>query len=65
VTVHLVDEGIDTGPVLLQERVAVGYDETPETLLPRLHAVEHRLLPEAVRALAVGQWGVRGKDEGC
>jgi phosphoribosylglycinamide formyltransferase 1 len=46
VTVHLVDEGIDTGPVLRQEVVAV---EPRATLVDRIHAVEHRLLPEVVR----------------
>lgn len=49
VTVHLVDEGIDTGPVVAQERVPILEDDTRETLLERLHAVEHRLLPDAVR----------------
>ena len=48
VTVHLVDEGIDTGPVLRQEPVAV---EPVATLVERIHAVEHRLLPEVVREL--------------
>jgi phosphoribosylglycinamide formyltransferase 1 len=48
VTVHLVDEGIDTGPVLRQEALPV---EPRDTLLERLHAVEHRLLPEVVRDL--------------
>jgi phosphoribosylglycinamide formyltransferase-1 len=48
VTVHLVDEGVDTGPVLRQEPVPV---EPAETLLERIHAVEHRILPEVVRAL--------------
>lgn len=51
VTVHLVDEGVDTGPVLAQERVPVLPDDTEETLLERLHAVEHRLLPVATRNL--------------
>ncbi len=50
VTVHLVDEGIDTGPVLAQEPVPV---EPAETLIERVHAVEHRLLPEVVRELCV------------
>lgn len=50
VTVHLVDEGIDTGPVLRQEPVPV---EPVETLEERIHAVEHRLLPEVVRELCV------------
>jgi phosphoribosylglycinamide formyltransferase 1 len=48
VTVHLVDEGIDTGPVLRQEPVPV---EPRESLVERIHAVEHRLLPEVVREL--------------
>ena len=49
VTVHLVDEGLDTGPVVVQERVPILEGDTRETLLERLHAVEHRLLPTAVR----------------
>jgi phosphoribosylglycinamide formyltransferase 1 len=48
VTVHLVDQGIDSGPVLRQEPVAV---EPQESLVERIHAVEHRLLPEVVREL--------------
>jgi phosphoribosylglycinamide formyltransferase 1 len=50
VTVHLVDEGLDTGPVLAQEEVPV---EPRETLVERIHAVEHRLLPEVVRELCL------------
>lgn len=45
VTVHLVDEGMDTGPVIRQEAVPV---EPRETLEERIHAVEHRLLPQVV-----------------
>jgi phosphoribosylglycinamide formyltransferase-1 len=48
-TVHLVDEGIDTGPILLQEAVPVEDGDTPETLHARIQEVEHRLLPAAVR----------------
>ncbi len=48
VTIHLVDEGLDTGPVLRQETLAV---DPRETLLDRTHAVEHRLLPEVVSEL--------------
>jgi phosphoribosylglycinamide formyltransferase-1 len=48
VTVHVVDEGLDTGPVLAQEAVPV---EPRETLEQRIHAVEHRLLPAVVRGL--------------
>ena len=50
-TVHFVDEGIDTGPVIRQERVAVAPDDTFETLRARVQSVEHRLLPQVVREL--------------
>lgn len=50
-TVHLVDEGVDTGPVLAQEAVPVLAGDTVETLHARIRAVEHRLLPEVVREL--------------
>jgi phosphoribosylglycinamide formyltransferase 1 len=50
-TVHYVDEGIDTGLVIVAERVPVLEDDTPETLRARVQAVEHRLLPETVRSL--------------
>jgi phosphoribosylglycinamide formyltransferase-1 len=48
VTIHYVDEGLDTGPVIRQEPVAV---EPRATLVERIHAVEHRILPEVVREL--------------
>jgi phosphoribosylglycinamide formyltransferase-1 len=51
VTVFDVDGGIDTGPVLAQERVEIQEDDTVESLLARIHAVEHRLLPAVVRTL--------------
>jgi phosphoribosylglycinamide formyltransferase-1 len=47
-TVHVVDEGVDSGPILLQERVAVLPGDTEETLHARIKEVEHRLLPLAV-----------------
>jgi phosphoribosylglycinamide formyltransferase-1 len=50
-TVHLVDEGVDTGPILRQERVAILPDDTPDSLHARIRAVEHRLLPEVVKEL--------------
>ncbi len=50
-TVHLVDEGVDSGPVLAQERVAVLPGDTAESLHERIQSVEHRLLPEVVRGL--------------
>src|SRR5437763_7398396 len=48
VTVHLVDKGVDSGPILQQRPVPV---EPRETLLERIHAVEHELLPEVVQEL--------------
>ena len=61
VTVHLVDEGVDSGPILLQECVPVEQDDTAETLHARIQAVEHRLLPEAVRLLLDGRVQVEGR----
>lgn len=51
-TVHLVDEGVDTGTVLRQECVPVLADDTAETLHARIREVEHRILPEVVGELA-------------
>jgi phosphoribosylglycinamide formyltransferase-1 len=50
-TVHLVDEGVDTGPILAQERVAVSPQDTPESLHARIKEIEHRLLPRIVGEL--------------
>lgn len=54
-TVHFVDEGIDTGPIVLQEAVEVQEGDTAETLHARIQAVEHRLLPTAVRLFLDGK----------
>ena len=50
-TVHYVDEGVDTGAVIVAESVPVREDDTVETLRARVQEVEHRLLPETVRGL--------------
>jgi phosphoribosylglycinamide formyltransferase-1 len=50
-TVHLVDEGVDSGPILAQERVSVLPGDTADSLHERIKTVEHRLLPEVVRQL--------------
>ena len=50
-TVHVVDEGVDTGPILLQERVPVHAGDTVESLHERIRRAEHRLLPRAVEEL--------------
>ena len=54
VTVHLVDEILDGGPVVAQIRLPVNYDEDPEGLRARVHAAEHRLLPAVVEDVARG-----------
>jgi phosphoribosylglycinamide formyltransferase 1 len=59
VTIHLLDEGVDTGPVIAQERVEIEPGDTAETLYARIRAVEHRLLPEAVRLYLAGAIGSR------
>jgi phosphoribosylglycinamide formyltransferase-1 len=50
-TIHYVDEGVDTGPVIIAERIPVLPNDTVDTLRERVQAVEHRLLPEVVREL--------------
>jgi phosphoribosylaminoimidazolecarboxamide formyltransferase/IMP cyclohydrolase len=61
VTVHLVDESLDGGPVVLAEAVPILGGDTEEALLERLHAVEHRLLPRAVALLLDGALSVEGR----
>jgi len=61
VTVHFVDEGADTGPIILQETVKVHQDDTVESLAKRVLKVEHRLLPEAVRLFCEGKLYVEGR----
>ena len=60
-TVHFVDEGVDTGPVVLQAAVPVAPDDTEETLAARILVEEHRIYPEAVRLFAEGRLQIRGR----
>lgn len=60
-TVHLVDDGVDSGPVVLQEAVPVLPDDTVETLSERILAVEHRLYPQAVALAAGGRLRLEGR----
>lgn len=55
VTVHLVDEGVDTGAIVLQDGVRLPDTEDPGEVLAALRPIEHRLLPEAVRLAAYGR----------
>jgi phosphoribosylglycinamide formyltransferase 1 len=61
VTVHLVDEGVDAGPIVLQEAIEVRDDDGWDSLEARIHEVEHRLLPRAVRAWLHGGLVVEGR----
>ncbi len=61
VTVHFVDQGIDTGPIIAQETVPVLSGDTSETLHARIQEVERRIYPAAIAALARGEIGVRGR----
>ena len=62
VTVHLVDEEYDHGPVVLQEPVPVYEDDTPDTLAERVKSVEHRLYPYALRLFAENRIQVDGRS---
>jgi phosphoribosylglycinamide formyltransferase-1 len=55
VTIHFVDEGVDTGPVLLQEAFDLPYHRDIAKIEERVHQIEHRLLPAAVRLIAQGR----------
>ena len=60
-TVHFVDEGVDTGPIVLQSAVPVLDDDTEETLAARILVEEHRLYPEAIRLYAEGRLRIEGR----
>jgi len=55
VTVHFVDEGVDSGPVIVQKKVPIKPDDTLETLEARVHALEYELYPEAIRLFLSGK----------
>jgi phosphoribosylglycinamide formyltransferase-1 len=55
VTVHFVDEGVDSGPIVLQEPLELSYPARIAEIEERVHGVEHRLLPRAVRLIAAGR----------
>jgi phosphoribosylglycinamide formyltransferase-1 len=60
-TVHFVDVGVDTGPIVFQAAVAVEEEDDEASLHERIQAHEHALLPEAVRLLAAGRLRVEGR----
>jgi phosphoribosylglycinamide formyltransferase-1 len=61
VTVHFVDDGVDTGPIILQEAVTLPYTRDDKEILRVLHHTEHRLLPRAIRLMAKGAVSVDGQ----
>lgn len=61
VTVHFVDEHLDNGPIILQRCVEIKESDTEETLLERVHKVEHELYPEAVKLFAEGRLRIEGR----
>ena len=61
VTVHFVDAGTDSGPILVQKTVPVLEDDTPETLHARIQVQEHLAFPEALNILASGQYAIEGR----
>lgn len=61
VTVHFANEKFDDGPIILQEAVEVRDDDDEESLAARIHAVEHRILPEAIKLFAEGRLKIEGK----
>lgn len=60
-TVHFVDEGADTGPIILQETVQVDYDDTKETLQQKVLKIEHKILPLAVKYFCEGRLHIEGR----
>jgi phosphoribosylglycinamide formyltransferase-1 len=60
-TVHFVDEGVDTGPIIIQSAVQVFDDDTEETLAARILEEEHRIYPQAIQFFAEGKIEIKGR----
>jgi phosphoribosylglycinamide formyltransferase-1 len=60
-TVHFVDEGMDTGPIIMQAAVPVMPSDTEESLSERILSYEHKIFPEAIRLFAEGRLEVKGR----
>ncbi len=60
-TVHFVDEGVDTGPIIIQAVVPIWDDDTEDTLSARILEEEHRIYPEAIQLIAEGRLSVAGR----
>jgi phosphoribosylglycinamide formyltransferase-1 len=64
-TVHFVDEGTDTGPIVIQAVVAVLDDDTEESLSARILSYEHQIYPKAIQLFAEGRLEVSGRRVFC
>jgi phosphoribosylglycinamide formyltransferase 1 len=64
VTVHFVDEGVDTGPVIVRREVPIPADRDRAALERHVHAVEHKLYSEAIRMIAAGRVRIGNEDPG-
>jgi len=60
-TVHFVDEGMDTGPIIMQAAVPVYHSDTEDTLSERILKLEHKIYPEAIRLFSEGRLEVQGR----
>jgi len=60
-TVHLVEEALDAGPIVMQEAVEVSPHDTPDSLAARILEAEHRIYPRAVALLLGGRWRIEGR----
>jgi phosphoribosylglycinamide formyltransferase-1 len=61
-TVHVVDEGVDTGPIILQDIVKVANTDTEETLSKKILAKEHKIYPKAIELFAKKKLSIKGRD---
>jgi phosphoribosylglycinamide formyltransferase 1 len=60
-TVHFVDEGVDTGPIILQSVIPILENDTEDSLLERIHDEEHRIYTEAIRLFSEGKLKIKGR----
>lgn len=61
VTVHFVDDGVDTGPIILQSVVPIYDSDSEDSLLKKIHKEEHRIFPEAVKLFCEGRLSISGR----
>jgi len=60
-TVHFVDEGMDTGPIIIQAAVPVNDDDTEEKVSERILRLEHKIFPEAIKIFSEGRIEIHGR----